>query len=77
MSGSQRQNVAQLAASEQKRLGIPEDIKYYSAQPFGGVNQEDARTFLDDTEFWWTENLMLDGNGINATAQAPQLFVVV
>ena len=60
MSGS-RDGIKQLAASEAARFGLPQDLKFYTAAPFGSMNQSDARTALDDTEFFWVENFLLTG----------------
>lgn len=31
--------------------------------PFGGMNQQDARTSIPDNEAFWIENLLLTGKG--------------
>ena len=64
MSGStdaRAQGIGKLSAAEQKQLGIPPDTKFYSASPFGTMNQEDARTALADNELFWIENFLLIG----------------
>lgn len=55
------EGIAKLAGAEQKRLGMPEDLHWYSAAPFGTMNQQDSRTRLEDTEFFWVENFLLTG----------------
>lgn len=55
--------IARLSAAEGKRLGLPEDFKIWTAFPFGGINQEDARTAIMDSEFYWLENFILTGKG--------------
>lgn len=63
MSDTRRSGLSQLSASEGKRFGLPENFKYYTAAPFAGMNQEDARTAMEDPEFFWLENLLLTGKG--------------
>lgn len=52
-----------VSAAEGKRLGLPEDFKAWSAFPFAGVNQQDARTAMEDAEFYWLENFLNTGRG--------------
>jgi len=62
LSGSNLQSVIpKLAAAVEKRLGIPENVQFYSAFPFKGMNQQSARTALEDQEFFWLENFILTG----------------
>lgn len=54
MSGSQRRN---------QQLGVPDLFGTWSPFPFAGVNQKDSRVAMDDTEFYWLENLITVGKG--------------
>lgn len=38
-------------------------MKTWSAFPFAGINQQDARTAIEDQEFYWLENLLPTGKG--------------
>jgi hypothetical protein len=58
MSGA----LSKLSQSASKRLGLPDDVSFYAPFPFSGMNQQDARTALQDTEFFWIENYLLTGN---------------
>jgi hypothetical protein len=60
MSGA-RDGILKLSQSEQQRFGLPEGLKFWNAQPFGTMNQQDARTALQDSEFFWLENFILTG----------------
>lgn len=57
MSGAQQQ----LSGAAQERLGLPRDVKFASAFPFAGMNQQASRTAIDDKEFYWVENFLLLG----------------
>ena len=61
MSGAQQQ--AKLSRQQTADFGLPEDFQTYSANPFGSMNQQDARTAMDDNEFFWLENFILTGKG--------------
>lgn len=54
MSGSRKQI---------EQLGLPADWKAWGATPFGGLNWQDSRTSIEDTEFYWIENFIRLGNG--------------
>ena len=56
MSGSRSQ-------AARTRLGLPDDFRVYSAFPFKGVNQSGSRIAIDDSEFYWLENLIRIGDG--------------
>jgi hypothetical protein len=56
------QKLTKLSAAAAKGLGIPPDVQFFSPWPFAGMNQQDARTALQDQEFFWIENLFLTGN---------------
>jgi hypothetical protein len=53
--------LAKLSAAASKRLGIPDTVEFWSMFPFGGMNQQDARTALQDSETFWCENFLLTG----------------
>jgi len=62
MSGSQQaQMISRISAAEEKRLGLPENFKFYSAFPFQGMNQQAARTAMSDQEFFLLENMLITG----------------
>ena len=62
MSGANpQQALGQLSAAAQKTLGLPPEIKFASAFPFAGMNQQASRTAMDDKEFYWVENFLLLG----------------
>jgi len=63
MSGQQsvQQAITRMAAAEEKRLGLPENAKFYSAFPFGGMDQQSARTAMKDQDFFWLENFIITG----------------
>ena len=63
MSGSKQETLSKLSAAASKRLGIPDTLQFLSPWPFGGMNQTDARTALEDTEFFWLENFFRIGKG--------------
>lgn len=65
MSGSNQ--IAQLSGKEGERLGLPPNTKFWSTGAFAGINQQDARTAIDDTEFFWVENFLLTGKGYYRT----------
>lgn len=44
-------------------MGIPANFKTNSPFPFAGVNQKDSRIGMEDTEFFWRENLVNIGKG--------------
>lgn len=50
-----------MSAATEKRLGLPDNAKFYSAFPFGGMDQQSARTALKDQDFFWQENFILTG----------------
>ena len=54
MSGSRQQL---------EQLGLPADFKAFGAEPFGGMNWQDSRTSIGDTEFYWLENFVKLGSG--------------
>jgi hypothetical protein len=60
MSG-RNDNISKLSQEEGQRFGLPGTIRFWNAQPFGSMNQEDARTAIEDSEFFWLENLMITG----------------
>ena len=60
MSGS-TETLQKLSAAASKRLGIPEDVQFYSPWPFSGMNRQNSRTALEDQEFSWIENFLLTG----------------
>jgi hypothetical protein len=60
MSGQQG---SQLSKAAQARLGLPEGFQVWSAGKLGGMNQQDARTAMEDQEFFWLENVLLVGKG--------------
>jgi hypothetical protein len=53
--------VAKLSQAVGKALGLPQDLQFYSAFPFAGMNQQDARTAIEDSESYWCENLIWTG----------------
>ena len=55
--------LAKLSQAEGQRLGLPNDFKSWSPFPFAGMNQQDARTAIEDGEFYWVENFLLTGRG--------------
>jgi hypothetical protein len=57
------EGISKLAGSEEKRLGIPEATKFFSCGNFGSMNQTDARTAIEDSEFFIVENFLLTGRG--------------
>jgi hypothetical protein len=56
------QSLTKLSAVASKELGLPPGLKFASPWPFAGMNQQDARTAIDDKEFFWVENYLLTGN---------------
>jgi hypothetical protein len=54
-------NISKLSQSEEQRFGLPPAIRFWNAAPLGGMNQEDARTAIEDAEFFWLENMMVTG----------------
>ena len=56
---SDTQGLSKLSAAASKGLGIPPDVSFWSCFPLnGGMNQQDARTALQDSEFYWLENFI-------------------
>jgi hypothetical protein len=55
------QAIQKLSAAASKQLGIPDGVNFFSPFPFAGMNQQDARTALEDQEFFWIENFLLTG----------------
>lgn len=53
--------ISQISAKEGERLGLPPNLKFWSAGSFAGINQQDSRTSIDDMEFFWVENFLLTG----------------
>jgi hypothetical protein len=49
-------------------LGLPENIKFYSPYPFGGMNTEASPPAIDDKESPWRENFIRLGDGRLRTA---------
>lgn len=62
----------------QEALGLPKEIKFFSAFPFGGINQHDDRTAIRDNQFYWLENFIRLGTGKLRTLwdAGPALFTV-
>ena len=59
---SDTQGLSKLSAAASKGLGIPPDVSFWSCFPLnGGMNQQDARTALQDSEFYWLENFLATG----------------
>lgn len=56
MSGPPRRSREQTVA-----LGLPENIRFWQVPGFAGMNQQDARTEIQDGELWWQENLIRIG----------------
>lgn len=75
MSGT-AETLAKLSSAAAKRLGIPADVNFYSPFPFAGMNQQDARTALEDQEFFWVENFILTGKASLRTLwdKGPTLY---
>ncbi len=46
-----------------EQLGIPAEAKFWGAAPFSGLNWQDSRTSIGDTEFYWLENFIKLGSG--------------
>lgn len=44
------------------QLGLPKGWKAWSTAPFGSLNQQDSRPFLQDSELYWRENYIRIGN---------------
>lgn len=63
MSGARNEALGKLSAAASKRLRLPDGIQFFSAWPFGGLNQTDARTALDDNKAFWLENYIYLGKG--------------
>lgn len=42
-------------------LGLPMGFKAFTPAPFGGMNQMASRIGIEDSEFWWMENLYVAG----------------
>jgi len=59
MSGQQ----GGLSKAAQARLGLPEGFQVWNTAPLGGMNQQDSRTSIQDSEFFWIENYLLTGRG--------------
>lgn len=57
------QRLRQLSSREAQTLGLPPGYKTYSPFPFGSLNQHDARHAMSDQQFYWLENVILDGAG--------------
>ena len=56
--------IQQLAASVQKALGLPPGLKLIGPGRFdGGMNQTDARLWIDDSELFYIQNLLKIGRG--------------
>ncbi len=51
------------SAKTQDALGLPEGFKTWSMFPFGSLNLQDERVGIQDSEFYWRENLIRLGNG--------------
>ena len=70
------EGLAKLAGKEQERLGLPGDAKFYTPAPFGSMNQQDARTAIDDHEFYLIENWFLVGKSALRTTydHGPALY---
>ena len=75
MSGN-RDGITKLSQAEEQRLGVPGNTKFWSAAPFGSMNQSDARTALEDNEAYWLENFLLTGKGSLRTLydKGPALY---
>src|SRR5580658_10143825 len=58
---AQQQAITRMAKAEEDRLGIPPNAKFYSAFPFGGMDQQSARTAMKDQDFFWLENYIIIG----------------
>src|ERR1700722_4189193 len=76
MSGSRSEALGKLSAAASKQLGLPPGLNFASPWPFAGMNQQDARTALEDQEFFWIENYLLTGKASLRTLwdQGPALY---
>lgn len=54
-------NHGEMSFKEQQKLGLPDGFKLFSPFPFAGMNQQDSRTAMDDTELFLRENFVRVG----------------